>query len=222
MADIFFVGALIVILIFSVVLHEVAHGVVAYLMGDPTAKQYGRLTLNPKSHIDPIGSVLVPGTLLFFGMIFGSSFLFGWAKPVPYNPFNLRNPRLGAAIIGFAGPATNIIIALLAGIGIRLLFAFTDPEKTSGIITVLLMMVLVNIALAVFNLLPIPPLDGSKVLFSVLPVSHEQRLLFEQYGFFILLMFIFIGGTQIVSIMMNTLLPLFIGGHRIGDFLVFF
>jgi len=221
MEGIFFIVALIVILVFSVVLHEVAHGVVAYLLGDPTAKQYGRLTLNPKSHIDPVGSLLVPGVLLLFSF-FGSSFLFGWAKPVPYNPFNLRNPRLGAALVGFAGPATNLLIALLAGIGVRLLFAFTDPEKTSGVITVLLMMVIVNLLLAIFNLLPVPPLDGSKVLFSVLPISHEQRLLFEQYGFFILLVFILIGGTQIVSIIINTLLPLFVGGQRIGDFLVFF
>ena len=222
MEGIFFIVALIVILVFSVVLHEVAHGVVAYLLGDPTAKAHGRLTLNPKSHIDPVGSLLVPGVLLLFGFIFGSSFLFGWAKPVPYNPFNLRNPRLGAALVGFAGPATNLLIALLAGIGVRLLFTFTDPEKTSGVITVLLMMVIVNLLLAIFNLLPVPPLDGSKVLFSVLPISHEQRLLFEQYGFVILLVFIFIGGTQIVSIMINTLLPLFVGGQHIGDFLVFF
>jgi Zn-dependent protease len=155
----FIVG--IVLVIFSIILHEVAHGYMADLLGDPTARYSGRLTLNPLPHIDPVGSVLLPGILA----LTGSSFLIGWAKPVPYNPYNLKNQRWGEALVGFAGPATNILIAVVLGLMLRF---FGDAMNPAAIQPVA-MAVLANLSLAILNLIPIPPLDGSKILKSLLP-----------------------------------------------------
>jgi Zn-dependent protease len=133
----------------------------ADLLGDPTARYSGRLTLNPLPHIDPVGSVLLPGILA----LTGSSFLIGWAKPVPYNPYNLKNQRWGEALVGFAGPATNILIAVVLGLMLRF---FGDAMNPAAIQPVA-MAVLANLSLAILNLIPIPPLDGSKILKSLLP-----------------------------------------------------
>ena len=173
----------------SIVIHEVSHGVVALWQGDPTAKFMGRLTLNPIKHLDIWGSFLVPLGLFVFS---GGNFLFGWAKPVPYNPYNLRNQKWGPAMVGLAGPASNFIIAIVFGIALRFMPIYSDTVFIQNLTQLFIIIVMLNILLGVFNLLPIPPLDGSKLLFSILPphMSHIQRTL-EQYGFIILLFFIF-------------------------------
>lgn len=167
-----------IILIFSVILHEIAHGYAALVLGDPTAKLAGRLTLNPIKHIDPMGSIIVPGLLI----LAQSPFIVGAAKPVPYNPYNLSNQRRGEAWVAGAGPLTNVVIALFFGLLARLntelgLFSSTFTELATVI-------VFLNIVLAVFNLLPIPPLDGSKVLRQILPYRFTP--LFQQFESFML------------------------------------
>lgn len=179
----------IIILIFSIVIHEVAHGAMAYWLGDATAKYAGRLTLNPIPHIDPIGSVLIP-LILWLG---SSSIFFGWAKPVPYNPYNLRDQKYGPALVSAAGPGSNLLLALLFGILIRALIAYAP--MSSGLITfigLLSYIVIINIFLAIFNLVPIPPLDGSKILYAILPDSANNiKMFLEQWGMFLLIFFIF-------------------------------
>lgn len=179
------------VFIFSVMVHEVSHGLVAYRLGDDTAKQMNRLNLNPLNHIDPVGSVILPG-LLF---LINSPILFGWAKPVPYNPYNLKNPKTGAALIGLAGPASNLSLALIFGLIIRSLDLISGPEILLATMTMFFsIIVYVNIMLAIFNLLPIPPLDGSKILFAVLPEKYrEARQFLEQNGTLILIFFILFG-----------------------------
>jgi Zn-dependent protease len=199
------------ILVMSVVVHEVAHGLAAFWLGDPTAKYAGRLTLNPLKHLDWMGSFLVPLILIkFFGMAFG------WAKPVPYNPYNLRDQRTGPALVGLAGPASNIIIALFFGIAARLIslnslvkydikniFLQGDYSNLTFAVSgslgavfflICTMIVVINVFLAFFNLIPIPPLDGSKLLLSVLPVSTETKIMLEQYGFVVLMVIVFLLG----------------------------
>lgn len=186
MQSIFFI----VILIFSVMVHEISHGFAALFLGDKTAQYAGRLTLNPIPHIDLFGSIILP-LLLFF---FQSPILFGWAKPVPYNPYNLRNQKWGPALVGAAGPGSNILIALFMGLAVRFLPSAPvfSPEFLSTFISTLSIIVFLNLALAIFNLIPIPPLDGSKVLFSILPYQwHFIQGFLERNGFFILLIFIF-------------------------------
>ncbi len=176
----------IIILILSVVLHEVAHGFTADRLGDPTARMAGRLTANPIKHLDPIGSLLVP---LITSM---AGFTFGWAKPVPYNPYNLKNKRRDEVLIALAGPASNILIAIIFSLLIRA----TDSGSAFGasMINISLYIVLINVILAVFNLIPLPPLDGSKVLFSLLPNQYGQtRMMLESYApIFILIVVMFI------------------------------
>jgi len=150
---------LIVVIIFSAVIHEVMHGVAADRLGDKTARYAGRLTLNPIPHLDPFGSVLLPIILAFSG----APFFFAWAKPVPYNPFNLRPGRFSEAIVAAAGPLSNLVIALITGILMRIVTL--APEVTA----VFFLIVVVNVMLFLFNLFPIPPLDGSKILSSLLP-----------------------------------------------------
>ena len=158
----------IAILIVSVVIHEISHGYVANMLGDPTAKLAGRLTLNPISHLDPVGSFIVP-VLMFFT----TGFMFGWAKPVPYNPYNLRNQRWGTALVGAAGALANLLLALVFGVLIRLGPLLGLPD---AFLQISVLIVILNLLLAVFNLIPVPPLDGSKVLFSLLP-QRRIRLL---------------------------------------------
>ncbi len=174
----------IAILIFSVVVHEFSHGYAAYRLGDNTAKYAGRLNLNPINHLELFGSFLLPAMSYLLG-----GFIIGWAKPVPFNPYNLRNQRWGEAIVAFAGPLSNILIALFFGILIRLSILSSLGESFLYIGTVI---VFINLILAVFNLMPIPPLDGSKILFSVLPYNMGYvRNWMEQNGIFILIFFIF-------------------------------
>lgn len=173
------------ILIMSIVIHEVAHGYSAYLLGDDTARLKGRLTLSPIKHLDLFGSVLLPLLLI----ISNAGFVIGWAKPVPYNPNNLRKGKSSNMIVAISGIVANLLIAIIFGLLIRfapILGLATDPfYRISSII------VLMNLVLALFNLIPIPPLDGSKVLFSFLParLRHIENFL-EQWGMFILLFFI--------------------------------
>lgn len=158
----------VIVLVLSVIIHEVAHGWAANALGDPTAKLQGRLSLNPVRHIDPVGSVLIPAVLV----LTNSSFLFGWAKPVPYNPYNLKNQRWGEAIVGVAGVAVNLFLAVLFALIAR--FAFGAGMIEFG--TLAAVVVLVNLSLGIFNLLPIPPLDGFTVLRGILPFRASMRL----------------------------------------------
>jgi Zn-dependent protease len=170
------------IIIPSAIVHEYAHGFMADRLGDKTARYAGRLTLNPKAHIDLWGTILMPLLLLFLS---GGNFVFGYAKPVPYNPYNLRNQKWGPAAIAIAGPMANFILAFGFAILFRIFFALPIAELFAII-------VYVNVLLLVFNLVPIPPLDGSKVLFAILPDSaYKVKNFLERNGFIFLLIFIF-------------------------------
>lgn len=189
----FAIGSLfyLAILIFSVIIHEISHGYAALFLGDRTAEAEGRLTLNPLPHIDLFGSIILPLVLA----ITQSPILLGWAKPVPYNPYNLRSPKWGPAIVGIAGPLANISLALIFGLLFRFLPGFADGASGGFILNFMAMastIAILNLALAFFNLVPIPPLDGSKVLFAILPYEWRGlQTMLEQYGFFLLLIFIF-------------------------------
>ncbi len=174
------------ILIFSVVIHEVAHGFAALMLGDHTAEEEGRLTLNPVPHIDPFGSVILPAMSYLFGGI-----IVGWAKPVPYNPYRLRNRAWGPALVGTAGPAANIFIAAAFGVIVRFSPFASDIGFLGNLSAIAGMIALLNLTLAIFNLVPIPPLDGSKVLFAVLPSRWRGAQTFlERYGVILLILFI--------------------------------
>ncbi len=205
-----------IVLIFSAVLHEVAHGYMAERLGDPTARNAGRLTLNPIKHLDLFGSILMP---LGLYIISGGAFFFAAAKPVPYDPRNLRNPRSGAAKIALAGPATNLLLALIFGIVIRVLIAV--PVFAAGaalavpdvFFALLAIIVYLNIALMIFNLIPIPPLDGSRVLFALLPQTQaiaRAAYALERYGLIIVLFFAFFGFEYLIPVM-RALFALFTG-----------
>ena len=173
----------------AIVLHEVAHGLSAYMLGDPTAKNLGRLTLNPIKHIDPVGSLLVPGAL-FLAHYFGltkSLMLFGWAKPVPVNFRNLRPQRLGMTLVAIAGPLTNIALAFI----FSRLYIWPVLSNVSQICA---WGVMLNLTLAVFNMIPIPPLDGSRIVTSILPTKlayYYNRL--EPFGIIILIVLLNLG-----------------------------
>lgn len=182
----------IAILIMSVVIHEVAHGYAALYLGDQTAKYEGRLTLNPLKHLDPVGSILVPLISYTTG-----GFIIGWAKPVPYNPHNLRPGRWSEAIVAGAGPLSNFALALIFGMLVRL----SAGEVSSAFLTITVAIVFVNLALGIFNLIPVPPLDGSKLLFALFPenLSHF-RAFFEKFGVFLLIFIVFFVGRLILPI----------------------
>jgi Zn-dependent protease len=184
---------LLFVLVFSVVIHEVSHGYAALYQGDRTAAYMGRLTLNPLAHLDPFGSVLLPFLLYLFAALSGSApVLFGWAKPVPYNPFGLRNLRWGPAFVALAGPASNIALAILFG-GLMQIAGQTS-FGSSALTAFFGIIVRINLLLGIFNLVPIPPLDGSKLLFAVLPDSlAEVKFVLERYGVMFLVLFLFFG-----------------------------
>ena len=176
---------LIIILVFSIVIHEVSHGAIADSLGDPTARYAGRLTLNPLKHIDPIGTIILP---VFLILMTGTGI--GWAKPVPVNPYNFRDQKYGSLKVAAAGPAANLSVALVFGLLLRL-FIYLNFLPL-GFYYIFSYIVFINILLAIFNLIPIPPLDGSHILFTFLPYSMEKTKIFlSQFGFFILIFLIF-------------------------------
>jgi Zn-dependent protease len=215
----------IAILVMSVVIHEVSHGWIAYKLGDPTAKYAGRLTLNPFKHLDWWGSLIVP-----LIMIFTLGIGFGWAKPVPYNPYNLKDQKKGPALVGLTGPLSNIALAIIFGLLAR--FIYLNSLVKLDIIQSLLsrnyenlttlisgsfssiffllfsMIVVINVLLAFFNLIPIPPLDGSKLLFAVLKLRTETMIMLERFGFIFLLIFIFVF-SGLLGFFLNLMLSLF-------------
>ncbi len=184
----------IIVILMSVVIHEVAHGVMANVLGDPTARLAGRLTLNPLKHLDPLGSVILPAALIFLHLP-----VIGWAKPVPYNPYNLKAGRLGPAYVAAAGPLSNLVIvaffATLIRWGVPLGFFSLQFAEFATVVVSL------NLMLAIFNLIPVPPLDGSKIIFAALPYrwAYIQNFL-ERYQLALILVLIYFAG--------NILLPL--------------
>jgi Zn-dependent protease len=197
----------IAVLVYSAILHEIAHGYVAYRLGDPTAKLKGRLTLDPRPHIDPFMSILLPLILYLTSPI-----IFGGAKPVPVDPFNLRDGRKDLALVSLAGPITNLLLAIIASLLIHLIFpgfGFNEVRASGVLGFVLSQTVFLNLLLAIFNLIPIPPLDGSKV-FSLLlaPKTAANFMAMGNIGMLILMFLLFfpIGGFSL----MNTIYSLVI------------
>lgn len=225
MSEVVIIFFQIAILVMSVVIHEVAHGVVALRLGDPTAKYAGRLTLNPFKHLDWWGSLVVP-----LIMIFTLGIGFGWAKPVPYNPYNLKDQKKGPALVGLAGPLSNIAVALVFGLLARFIYlnslikldiiqnllsrnyenlTVAISGSLSSIFFLLFsMIVVINVFLAFFNLIPIPPLDGSKLLFAVFKLRTETIIMLEQFGFIFLLVFVFVF-SGFLGFFLNLMLSLF-------------
>lgn len=187
----------IIVLIFSAIIHEVSHGFVAHSLGDPTAKDMGRLTLNPLKHMEWFGSFLFP-IMMYFGT--AGRLIFGWAKPVPYNPNNLKDPRWDSVYIALAGPLSNFVIAIIFGLFLRFI-PFGSNAAFAFLPELFILIVYINIMLGVFNLVPIPPLDGSKLLFAFFGDSQREAMQFlEQNGFILLLLFMLFGFQMILPI----------------------
>jgi len=199
-------------LIVALTVHEFAHAAVADYLGDPTARLEGRKTLNPLAHIDPIGTFLLPLFLIFTR----SPVVFGWGKPVPFDDYNLKNPRRDAALISLAGPASNLILATFLSLLFRLLLIATDSSMIAGLIIPL---VILNVGLGIFNLIPIHPLDGSKILLGLLSAESALKMeaLFRQFGFFLLIFLLFpiFGASPImlvISPIINLILQILLPG----------
>jgi len=209
-----FIIILFVISIVSIIIsmHEAAHAYIANRLGDPTAKLLGRITLNPSAHIDPLGTLVVPLILL---VLSGGAFVFGWAKPTPINPLNFENPRKDSALTAFAGPASNFILATIIGVVSRLipltsetknlivrlgfggqwdnLFNIIDGDILAFIFLALTGIVIFNLILGIFNLIPVPPLDGFRILVGILPKDLALKLAtLESYGPIVLILFLFV------------------------------
>ena len=211
-------AAIIVVAIMLLVgfpVHEFSHALAAYRLGDSTARFMGRLTLNPIAHFDPLGGILLAVTMLS-----GSGFAFGWAKPTPVNPRNLEYGRWGEAIVAAAGPISNLVLAIVAAIPLRYILANLTLASEVPLLAlqILLLFIQINLVLMVFNLFPIPPLDGSKVLFAFLPpqVAWRWRPMLEQYGFILLLIVFFLPpgnsvGARIVIPIIDAFLSLLVG-----------
>ncbi len=233
--EIILVAFYLLTLVYSVIIHEISHGVVALWLGDRTAQYAGRITLSPWSHIDPFGSILIPAALFLT-----TGFAFGYAKPVPYNPYNLRDQKWGPLKVALAGPASNFLLALLAAlfaslIPMALSMKYEILSRFFGVIGgrgefldrfsalaevlsgsfpniffgLLLLIIFWNVVLGCFNLIPIPPLDGSKILFTFFPVSERTHFILEQYGFFFLL-FIVLFFSAPIGAFINLFLGLFL------------
>lgn len=192
----------VIILILSAVAHEYMHGWMAYRLGDDTAKNAGRLTLNPLAHLEWFGSFFLPLVMIISGM----PFVFGWAKPVPYNPWNLRDKKYGEAKVAAAGPLGNLIIAIFFGLCLRFLPFYNIAF--SGLLGII---VYINLVLMIFNLVPIPPLDGSKILGTFLPANLRERYLgSERTGFIFVILFVMLAGSLIMPIV-NFLFKVIVG-----------
>ncbi len=192
----------VVTLVFSAIIHEYMHGWMADRLGDPTAKNAGRLSMNPLVHIDPFGSLLLPGIMI----LSGTGFVFGWAKPVPFNPYNLSDKKYGGAKVAIAGPLGNLITALFFGLILRFV-----PMANEMMATFMMIIVQINLILMVFNLVPIPPMDGSKVIMPFLPYNLQVKYAeLEKYGMFLVLLFVMFGFTLIIPII-NFLFRLIVG-----------
>jgi len=221
---------IIIILIVSAIFHEYAHGWVAYKLGDYTAKDAGRLTLNPLAHLDPVGSILLPLLLI----LSKASFLIGWAKPVPYNPYNLRDQKYGDLKVALGGPATNFIIAIFFGLLARIiplagelkhslatnflmgnndfLLSNIQGSLTASIFVLSVIICFINLLLMVFNLIPLPPLDGSKILLVFLPTRWQMKYhQLEAYGLFIIILLLWLGVFNFVFPLILLILNLLIG-----------
>lgn len=185
---------LIVILILSIMFHELAHGTIADTLGDPTPRLHGRLTLNPFAHLELLGSLVVP----LLCIVSGSGFIVGWAKPVPFNPAQLKYKRWGPALVALAGPVMNISIALMCALAFRLVYA---TGLNMPLVSMLAQVVVVNISLAVFNLIPIPPLDGHHILGAFVPKfkSFSNRIM-ARFGMIVLVLVLFFAGSLISPI----------------------
>lgn len=171
-----------ILFFFAVIIHEFAHGWVAYKLGDPTAKYSGRLTLNPLAHIDPLGTILLP----IFLVISNSPIIFGWAKPVPVNFQGLHNPKKDMAWVGLAGPGANILLAIIISILIKTRINFLPME-------ILHQFMIINLVLATFNLMPIPPLDGSRVALGLMPAKLAYKYVqLERFGFIIVVIMLYL------------------------------
>lgn len=197
---IFFVG--IISLIIALSFHEFAHAFAAHKLGDDTAKDLGRLTLNPLSHLSLMGTLF---------MLFAN---FGWGKPVPFNPYNLKNQKYGPAIVAIAGPISNLILVIFFGLIFKFIFPLTGLGENNALYVFLTIAIVHNTLLMVFNLLPIPPLDGSKIAFVLLPESMRNvKDILQQYGVFILIFLVVFGGaflSPLYSFALNFVLRLFI------------
>ena len=234
--EIVLIGFYFLALLYSVIIHEVSHGVMALWLGDVTAQYADRLNLNPAKHIDPFGSIFLPALL-----ILTAGFAFGWAKPVPYNPYNLRNQKWGPLWVALAGPGSNLLLAAIAT-GIASMLPLTQSVKQNivghfyqavygggafldrfsaltdaltgslslVVFGILLIIIFWNVVLACFNLLPIPPLDGSKLLYVLFPLREETKIWLEQYGIFLLIFVIFFLSRPI-SIFIGTVFNFFVG-----------
>lgn len=195
----------ILILLFSMTIHEVSHGAMADYLGDPTAKQAGRLTLNPLKHLDFVGSLIVPLVLI---ATLGKGF--AWANPVPVNPYNFRDQKYGSLKTALAGPASNLTIALVFGLILR----FFSGSISYNLASIFYLIVFINIILTIFNLLPVPPLDGSHILFAFLPSSMDNvKAFLFQFGFFILIFLIFFipSFSQFLFHIVNLIINIIIG-----------
>ena len=196
----------VVLVVYSIILHEIAHGYAAYLLGDPTAAMRGRLTLNPIKHIDPFRTLLLPAMILWAS---GGSFIFGGAKPIPVNPYNFRNVGKGMLITGIAGPLVNLTIMIACALLVRLLSSLGAIVSTA-IIMVVFRVGLWNMVLVAFNMVPIPPLDGSRVLRYFLPRDAQRAYdSLERYGLLIVMIAVFSG-------LLN---PVFIHGQNVYMFI---